>query len=45
MWFLLDNARALKEMGRFGDALKLCHEVQQVSDWLCFYINNILKVM
>ncbi|KAG5449784.1 N-alpha-acetyltransferase 15, NatA auxiliary subunit [Clonorchis sinensis] len=29
MWFLIENARALKTMGKFGEALKLCHEIEQ----------------
>lgn len=49
MWFLLDNARALKDMGRFGDALKLCHEVQQhyrniLDDQLDFHSYCLRKV-
>ncbi|KAH8871004.1 N-alpha-acetyltransferase 16, NatA auxiliary subunit [Schistosoma japonicum] len=49
MWFLLDNARALKEMGKLGDALKLCHEVQQhyrniLDDQLDFHSYCLRKV-
>ncbi|VDN33452.1 unnamed protein product [Dibothriocephalus latus] len=31
MWFLIENARALWTMKRFGEALKLCHEIDRVS--------------
>nr|CAH8854066.1 unnamed protein product [Trichobilharzia regenti] len=49
MWFLLDNAKALKEMGKLGEALKLCHEVQQhyrniLDDQLDFHSYCLRKV-
>ncbi|CAL8086470.1 unnamed protein product [Calicophoron daubneyi] len=29
MWFLTENARTLKDLCKYGEALKLCHEVEQ----------------
>ncbi|VDQ06075.1 unnamed protein product [Trichobilharzia regenti] len=44
MWFLLDNAKALKEMGKLGEALKLCHEVNILDDQLDFHSYCLRKV-
>ncbi|THD20369.1 N-alpha-acetyltransferase 16 NatA auxiliary subunit [Fasciola hepatica] len=29
MWFLTENARTYRDMGKYGESLKLCHEVEQ----------------
>ena len=31
MWYLTETARAYQRLGRWGDALKKCHEVDRVS--------------
>ncbi|VDP89166.1 unnamed protein product [Echinostoma caproni] len=29
MWFLIENARTYRDLGKYGESLKLCHEVEQ----------------
>lgn len=31
MWFQTECALAYKDMGKFGEALKKCHEIERVS--------------
>ncbi len=30
MWFLIENARSYRAMQKYGDALKVCHEIDRV---------------
>ena len=36
MWFELECALAYRKMGKYGEALKKCHEIDRVCDLLCY---------
>jgi len=35
MWFELECALAYRKMGKYGEALKKCHEIDRVSGLVC----------
>jgi hypothetical protein len=41
MWFQLECAYAYQRMGKYGEALKHCHEIDRVCEQQQFWVTEI----